>query len=72
MMQDRTGAQKMLRTMVSVDDSLPAAFRFVAEPKVGHTIGVWTGEARAHATITGFRRERGPDGCFLVVCARSH
>lgn len=62
----------MLRTMVSVDESQPAAFSFVVFPKIGHRIGLWTENARAHAIITGFRRESGPDGAFLLVCASSH
>ena len=62
----------MLRTMLALDDRSPAAFPFVVFPKIGHRIGVWSGDSRALATITGFRRESGPDGAFLLVCARSN
>jgi hypothetical protein len=62
----------MLRTVLSVDESRPSAFRFVVRPKVGDKIGFWQKDALSHALVTALRHEAGPDGSgMLVVSARS-
>jgi hypothetical protein len=58
---------KMLRTMLKVDDCSPRAFPFLVWPKVGDMVGVRREDGPTHATITGLRRERGPDGRSLIL-----
>jgi hypothetical protein len=58
--------------MLTVDDRNPCAFGFVVLPKIGDKIGFRAAEAFLHATVTGMRRETGPDGSgLLLVSARS-